>query len=176
MTDRKIELLPLGAIESNPDNPKAADAAEVAESWVDEAAIGRGADGCWPWPHTRSQGDYGVFMWQRRQYVAMRVILGIEDAGKHWQVCHSCDNPPCVNPAHLSIGTIVDNQKDKGRRGRAAKGERNGGGGRLTETDVRSIREEAERGVTQKQLGERFGVSAAMIGHITRGRAWRHVV
>lgn len=137
------------------------------------------ADACWPWERTRSNQGYGVFVVKRVQHRAHRVALSLalgRDLASDEDACHRCDNPPCCNPLHLFAGSHEENQRDKGRKGRAAKGERNGGGGKLTEDDVRAIRQRIAQGDTLTEIGADFGVSRVQIAHIKHGRQWRHVV
>lgn len=94
-------------------------------------------------------------------------------------VCHHCDNPPCVNPAHLFLGTNQDNVDDRNRKGRQAhhllmKGELNGRAV-LTEVDVQRIRSGEFAGLTQAQVGAMFGVSRVAISDIRNHRKWKHV-
>lgn len=94
-------------------------------------------------------------------------------------VCHSCDNPPCVNPEHLWAGTDRDNTMDKINKGRAnsTKGEDNPGGGKLTWVKVREIRRLREQdGLSQQAIADRFNVSQPMIGLIVRGVRWKEEV
>lgn len=113
-------------------------------------------------------------------------------------VLHSCDNPACVNPEHLCLGTRADNNRDMYRKGRSAaqkgtqalpcgddhwsrrnpedvsRGEENGNA-KLTEAGVRTIREGAAGGITQRELARRFGVTQAAISSIVRRRNWSRV-
>jgi hypothetical protein len=84
---------------------------------------------------------------------------------------HSCDNPPCCNPAHLSAGTPRENVEDAQRKGRHIRGERVGSA-RLTESDVMAIRSSPKGAVA---LGREYGVSASTICDIRFWRTWRHV-
>ena len=90
-------------------------------------------------------------------------------------VLHKCDNPSCVNPAHLFLGTMADNAKDKVRKGRSTFGEKNINA-KLTEKEVIEIRQLYATGeYTHEKLSEQFGVSRVMIGYIVKGRNWKHV-
>lgn len=84
----------------------------------------RGPAECWPWIGGRSKAGYGRFGIGRRARVASRVAFAITHRRQpDGIICHSCDNPPCVNPAHLWEGSTLDNSLDalsKGRRGNAA--------------------------------------------------------
>lgn len=89
-------------------------------------------------------------------------------------VMHSCDNPKCVNPAHLSVGTIQDNALDASAKNRIAHGERNGGGGKLTESQVAEIKATAGK-VGCTVAAKQYGVSSQTIKAIRRGRIWKRV-
>jgi hypothetical protein len=90
------------------------------------------------------------------------------------QVMHSCDNPACVNPEHLSVGTTQDNTADRTAKGRTPYGERHAGA-RMTEQDVRSLR--ACKGVrgAKKKLIEQLGISKGAADNAIYGRTWKHV-
>jgi hypothetical protein len=88
-------------------------------------------------------------------------------------ICHRCDNPPCVRPEHLFLGTQADNQRDRKRKGRSGRGEKNGRA-KLTARAVREIRARYARGdVSQAALGAEYGVSQPAIGFVVRGEHWR---
>jgi hypothetical protein len=90
-------------------------------------------------------------------------------------VLHRCDNPPCVNPTHLFLGTNADNKADSVAKGRHRKGERPTCT-KLTEADVLAIRERYRRGgVSHRQLAKEYGVAHAQIGNLLRGTSWKHV-
>lgn len=97
-------------------------------------------------------------------------------APKGLVVCHSCDNPPCVRPGHLWLGTVGDNNRDRDRKGRqvAPPGTRNGNH-KLSEDDVRAIRSARDGGVPIAVLMDRFGVSKATIQRISLRQGWLHV-
>lgn len=150
--------------------------------------------GCWHWTGTMNAYGYGMFSVGKRNYAAHRYAFqlanGIDPAG--FCVCHRCDNPPCVNPAHLFLGTTQDNIADKlskGRqRGPAAgvehfsklrpEGVKRGSQlpqARLSENDVRRIRELYSNGQTQTSIAAEFGICASNVGKIVRGQGWGHV-
>lgn len=134
--------------------------------WYIEAASD---DECWPWRGTinRTTG-YGQWWHDGRAMRAHRAayerVHGPIPDGLI--VCHRCDNPPCCNPAHLFLGTQADNQRDKKNKGRTSRGERNGGGGKLTENDVREIRRLAANGERYIVIASQFGVTPTMRGHV----------
>lgn len=84
------------------------------------AKVDRSGDGCWLWTASTDQGGYGQFQIGRRPFKAHRISWELANgpvpAGL-W-VLHSCDNPPCVNPAHLRPGTPADNMADQLERNR----------------------------------------------------------
>jgi HNH endonuclease len=97
-------------------------------------------------------------------------------------VCHHCDNPPCIRPDHLFLGTSKDNTQDmmsKGRHGFELPAPRPGESNpmaRLTEAQVQQIRRiYVPREMSQSALGRRFGVSQTLIGLIVRRKIWTHV-
>jgi hypothetical protein len=131
---------------------------------------------CWLWTAHRVPNGYGKFMlrgagmWAHR--IAWELTHGPIPSGMH--VCHRCDVPSCVNPAHLFLGTATDNQRDSVAKGRHIRGERVGGH-RLSENDVKQIR--AMRGLlTQGQIAANCGVSQTLVSAVLRGKVWAHVV
>lgn len=136
--------------------------------------------GCWIWRGDRDSRNYGRIRDFRkgheRSIGAHRVAYQLT----HGQipdrlvVCHRCDNPPCVNPAHLFLGTMKDNQSDMARKGRSARGERQGGA-KLSEQDIPRIRELYAAGSTQREVAQAFGVSQGTISLIVKGAVWGHV-
>ena len=89
------------------------------------------------------------------------------------QVLHRCDNPPCVRPGHLFLGSNLDNVADRVAKGRGAKGERLGS--KLTEPDVVEIRRLRSQGMLQREIAERFAVTQETVSLIVLGRRWAHV-
>jgi hypothetical protein len=83
------------------------------------------------------------------------------------EVCHTCDNPPCINPAHLFVATHADNIRDSNRKGRGA--------GRLTDDDVLRIRYLLALGRRQVDIAQAFGVNQTTISAIKVGRIWSHL-
>lgn len=136
--------------------------------------------GCWLWLGCLLRG-YGVMSVNNKQQKAHRVSYEL-NKGKIPRglfVCHRCDNPCCVNPDHLFLGTSAENTADKVAKGRQANGPRLGrtqtgshnANAQLTETQVAAIR--AATGIFQKELAKQYGVSQSHISLIKRGGAWQ---
>jgi len=126
---------------------------------------------------------------------AYELLIGPIPDGKI--LCHTCDTPPCVRPDHLFLGSYQDNNLDMMTKGRhrfgppphysgdewhrvfanrpAIKGEQHGGA-KLTEAQVREIRQRRANGETLKSLGEHYGVALSLIGKIAQRKNWKHVV
>ena len=147
---------------------------------------------CWVWTASTNKDGYGSFGLDGRVQLAHRVAYQIHTGEIPDDLCvlHSCDNPPCVNPAHLSIGTQQDNMVQRSARGRTADGDRSGsrthpesrprgernGNARLTERDVREILGWWATGdATQRQLARVYGASDGQIHKIVHRKRWKHV-
>jgi hypothetical protein len=128
----------------------------------------RGPDECWEWTATRHGQGYGHFKVAGRVEKAHRVSYELANglAGEGTFVCHTCDNPPCVNPGHLFLGTHADNMADmyEKDRGRKASGE-NHGRAKLTNEQVAEIRGAWPKS-SQRQLAAQYGVSQRQIFRI----------
>lgn len=137
-------------------------------------------DGCWLWRGcTESASGYGMLYdgrvgRARRAHVIMWELANGESVPKGMVVRHSCDNPPCVRPEHLLIGTHADNVRDSIDRGRIARGEARNSG-HLTGEMVLAIRQEYAAGARQKDLAERYGVGQQTISLIVRRKTWSHI-
>lgn len=146
-----------------------------------------GPDACWPWLGYRMARGYGrVGANGKRAQSTHRVVWEALNGPIPAGLCvlHSCDNPPCVNPAHLWLGSFADNNRDRAAKGRSnrdmsmrrpTRGEMVNTA-RLTAAHVRTIRlRYAAGGITQLGLAEAYGVHEPAIYKIISRRTWAHV-
>lgn len=121
---------------------------------------------CWIWMGEKDGKGYGRFNIANKTERAHRVswVLTVGPIPPGWCICHECDNRPCVNPAHLFIGTKADNNADM-----VAKGRRRGPA-KLTPEQADTIRSSKEQSIL---LARRFGVTADIIRRIRRGAIWK---
>ena len=133
--------------------------------------------GCWVWVGSTVHGGYGqTTMGDGKPMKAHRVsyLTFVGPIADGLMVCHKCDNPPCVNPDHLFLGTAKDNQRDSIRKDRNARGSRHWAS-RLTEADVAIIREHISAGASDAWIANRFDVVPGTIHHIRHGNSWKHI-
>jgi len=153
------------------------------------------AHGCWVWIAAKNQAGYGHMWWKLGLVKAHRLsymeAYGTIPKGK--RVLHQCDNPSCVNPKHLFLGTMKDNSQDCIRKGRWSKHQRPQGSkhgyAKLTEAQIKEIRRlyaleaHAMGGnghIKQRvkysgsRLGKMFGVNNTTIYRIVNGKGWVH--
>lgn len=136
---------------------------------------------CWIWTGTRHDYGYGQIGGRRDEGVKFAHRLSWEihfgPIPEGMEVLHRCDNPPCVRPEHLFLGTKADNNADcrsKGRHGYGTSPGELNPSRKLSERQVAEIRELYAGGAfTQQALADRFGMSHQMIHNIVRGKAWR---
>lgn len=131
--------------------------------------------GCWIWTACLGNKSYGLFKLdgkhQRAHRLSYQCFKG--EIPDEMLVCHTCDNPTCVNPAHLWVGTNDDNMNDKVKKGRQSRlhGETNGFS-KLTEDDVKAIRADKR---LQRQIAADYGIHQANVSLIKLRKSWSHV-
>lgn len=140
------------------------------ESHIDKS------DSCWIWNKTVIAG-YGAFAFPSRYVRAHRVAYQIYngDLKDGMVIMHICDNPLCVNPAHLKQVTQKENILDCHRKGRAACKKEENGRNKLKESDIKRIRDLSESGNTQIQIAKQYGVDQSTVSYILSGKKWSHV-
>lgn len=136
---------------------------------------------CWEWVGYREKTNYGRVSFRgNNKMLTHRVswILTNGEIPNDLCVLHRCDNPPCVNPEHLFLGTIADNNADRDRKGRwkenGIKGSQHWRS-KIDESDVRVIKGLISVGTKQRAIARFFDMSEQAIGDIKAGRRWRHV-
>jgi len=142
-----------------------------------------------PYPETcvefdgakHSRGGYGVLRHagklvraHRLAYCQAHGVSLAEIDGK--SVRHKCDNPPCINPAHLQLGTHTDNMRDMAERGRnrQPKGVRNAKA-KLTEQQVRDVRAMLAAGFSQRRVAADFSIDRSVVCRIHTRKIWGHL-
>ena len=134
----------------------------------------RGPDDCWLWGAALDNYGYGVFWVAGRNHHAQRIAWelthGPIPSGAH--VLHRCDVRDCCNPAHLFLGSNLDNIADRTAKRRSASGAANGGA-KLTPFQVAQARALLAEGRSQTDVGLLLGVSQRTISLIALGRTWR---
>lgn len=135
--------------------------------------------GCWNWTASTREGGYGRFgIGAHGGILAHRYsyILHNGEIPDGLCVLHHCDNPSCVRPDHLFLGTKADNARDKVSKGRQShpRGELNPKS-KLSEAAVRVIKKLLGR-IPQLELAQSFNVSQQTINNIAKGRRWSHLI
>lgn len=135
-------------------------------------------NGCWEWTASTAGKGYGQMKvpGERKQEYAHRIsyMMHYGEIPEGMNVCHSCDNPKCVKPSHLFLGTVKDNLQDMKNKDRHLKGERNAKS-KLTEEQVRHIHRLHDEGMSQGKIGKSFGVASGTIFKIIHGQRWNHI-
>lgn len=150
---------------------------EIIAGGIDQ----RGPDECWPWQRARTADGYSQLRVGAKVVYVHRLVYELLHGPlpKGVLVRHTCDNPPCCNPAHLLSGTTADNHADSVERGRAVlpppqRGEDNYFC-KLSENDVREIRRLRADGLKLTELALLFGCGKTNISMIVNGRTWSHL-
>jgi hypothetical protein len=132
---------------------------------------------CWEWTASKRNG-YGRIKVDKSMLSVHRLVYEMTNGkiSKEMSVCHKCDNPSCVNPDHLFLGTHSDNMRDMvSKNRRDSKGSKNGRS-LLTEPSVRIIKKLLLEGfMLQKDIASKFNVSISTISGINQDKTWRHI-
>jgi hypothetical protein len=152
---------------------------------------------CWIWTGKLTFKGYGSiypgadFIPPRRTIATHRAswLLHYGEIPIGLWILHHCDNPPCIRPTHLFLGTAADNTRDMLAKGRAASGERAGlrlhpesilrgeahQNAKLKEPDIIHIRQLAANGICYADIAPMFGIARSTVGSIVQRRIWKHV-
>lgn len=132
---------------------------------------------CWEWQGYRTPFGYGVTNWDGRKILAHRLswFLAHGPIPQGLQVCHHCDNPPCVRTEHLFLGTPKENVAQiyaKGRQRTSWPVGEQLASAKIRASDVRAMRASGE---APRVLAQRYGIDYSEVCKILRRKAWRHV-
>ena len=141
---------------------------------------------CWLWLGSVNHRGYGRFncFEDQKDWLAHRVSFVIANGPipDGMRVLHRCDNPPCVNPTHLFLGTPKDNTQDSIHKGRfkGVKQYRHlapqpSGRAKLKDADISEIKRLYKNGMLQKDIAPRFGVHFNAISRIVNNKTYRHI-
>lgn len=141
----------------------------------------RNDSACWEWIGARDSDGYGHITikidgktkWIKAHRLSWEYAFG--NIPDHTCVLHHCDNPSCVNPVHLFLGTQEDNMHDMKSKGRSSKRSRVGednGNSKLKEIQVLDISKDNR---TLREISQQYGVTMATVSDIKRGKIWSHL-
>jgi len=148
------------------------------KTFWENADKSNGENSCWNWQRAKfDERGYGSAVFNGKQWRAHRLAYKLKfgDFNLSLKVCHRCDNPSCVNPAHLFLGTDGDNIRDCVKKGRwnPSRGQLNGSS-KLNESDILKIRE--SKGVVScRKLAKMFGVCFQTVIRIQQKKSWAHL-
>jgi len=140
--------------------------------------------GCWLWVGGATMHGYGLISYERGRHIyAHRLSYELThgEIGEGLEVCHLCDNPPCVNPSHLFAATHGENLADARRKGRLRVPHQRGSKNpfsKLTEAQIREMREARSDGEVCRSIAHRYGVHYNTVRLATTTGTWgtwRHV-
>ena len=136
----------------------------------------RANDECWPWLNSKTMCGYGLIGFNGKVEIASRLSWRMHRGEIPEGVCvlHRCDNPPCVNPEHLFLGTQRDNAIDRQQKLRGNRGE-SVPNSKLTEDAVRVIRIYVGCGMSQASMARHLGLNERTIHEVVSYKTWRHV-
>ena len=135
---------------------------------------------CWEWQGFKDRDGYGQISYKSKAFLVHRIAYMFyhqlnEDDISNRVVMHLCDNPSCVNPDHLKLGTQQENIIDMHKKGRAPnRSGENNPNAKLTDFQVQKIKELYALGISQEELAKMFNVSRRTIHNIRKGVTWSH--
>ena len=133
-------------------------------------------ENCWLWKGRADKNGYGRFSYANNTVLTHRFSYAKHNGefDDSLKVLHRCDNPPCLNPAHLFLGTQSANMQDMMQKKRYSKGSSRYNA-KLDETKVKLIKGLLKQGEKGTAIARNFGVDQSVISDIKRGIMWRHV-
>lgn len=137
--------------------------------------------GCWEWQAARHRQGYGLIKVGKESWLAHRISAFLFNGfalSRDVHLCHSCDNPRCINPKHLFEGNHKINAQDREQKGRG-KHDLHWGNrsphARLSVDQVQEIRRKRLAGVSSYRLAKEYGISANTAWMIAYGHSWRNI-
>lgn len=137
---------------------------------------------CWEWLAFKNKKGYGAIMYGDIGNIAAHrfsYMLYVGDFDKSKFICHTCDNPSCVNPKHLFVGTASENMKDKIKKGRVKNPPVHKGNkqhlAKMNPEKIREIRKLFSDGASQTDLAKKYGLHTATMNNICRNKSWKDV-
>jgi len=147
------------------------------DEWFWQQIIVDERTNCWVWQLALVTQGYGQVSIKHKSYRAHRIAyeLFYKESTQGKLVCHICDNPPCINPEHLFLGTAKENTQDMVKKQRHNHGERHHFA-KLTKQAVLDMRKRHKQGnITIAQLASEYGVSPSSARKAIVGLMWRHI-
>lgn len=135
---------------------------------------------CWLWQGATNGSGRALFKDKSASREVFRRFIG--NITKDENVCHSCDNPRCVNPRHLWLGTQKENMRDCANKGRRSKNSRQKPGeqhslAKLKDNDIRKIRNLYGRGCySYTDIAAIWNISPSQVGRIIKFQRWKHII
>jgi hypothetical protein len=147
-----------------------------AKSRLDRLSIPEPNSGCYLFLGYINEDGYGRFLYEGKRELSHRASYKMHrgEIPGEMQVLHECDNPSCVNPDHLFLGTVDDNMKDMVRKGRQSKlrGDAHPRS-KLAFEKAAEIRQYAATGMRHTDIAQKYDVTRPLISSIVRGEAWQ---
>lgn len=139
----------------------------ISERFLEKVKI---SPGCWEWTANKNKKGYGRIWISGRNHFAHRVFwrMMFGEIDGSLRVLHKCDNPSCVRPSHLFLGTLAENIADRDMKKRTARGEKNGNC-KLTIDQVNAIRESGESSAV---VACKFKIDRTQVNNIRARRQW----
>lgn len=134
-------------------------------------------NGCWEWQGSRNKKGYGHLSYKRKVELAHRIswLMFKGKIPNDMKVCHKCDNPPCINPSHLFLGSQKENVKDMFQKKRKIHEGINHPGAKLTNENIKEIRKLLREGKTQQYIADKYNISNGHVGSIKHRRTWKEI-